>query len=86
MEISFDPKKDAWTKRERGISLSLGAKVIAHATVRFLDERFDYGEDRIIAFGYVEKRLYVCVYTMRGDVFHIISVRKANDRETRKYG
>ena len=86
MKITFDPKKDEWTRRERGLSLALGAEIIANATVRFLDTRFDYGEDRVLAYGYVRKRLHVCVYTLRGDRYHIISVRKANDREVQKYG
>ncbi len=86
MRISFDPRKDEWTRRERGFSLSLGREVIANTVTRFIDDRFDYGEERIVAFGYVDRRLYACVYTMREDAYHIISVRKANDREQRKFG
>jgi uncharacterized DUF497 family protein len=33
----------------------------------------------------VEKRVWVCVFTMRNDVYRIISVRKANGRETKRY-
>jgi uncharacterized DUF497 family protein len=46
MKISFDPKKEEWTRRERGLSLALGAEIIANARVRYMDERFDYGENR----------------------------------------
>jgi uncharacterized DUF497 family protein len=30
--------------------------------------------------------LHVCVYTVREDTFRMISVRKANDREIKRYG
>ncbi|MEO5325721.1 BrnT family toxin [Mesorhizobium sp. CC13] len=86
MKISFDPGKDEWTRAERGFSLALGAEVIRNKVTTFLDDRQDYGEDRFVTFGYVEARLYVCVFTMRDTVFHIISVRKANDREIARYG
>ena len=86
MKITFDPKKDEWTRRERGLSLALGAKIIANAVVIEVDDRKNYGEDRLIAYGHVEKRLHICVFTMRHDVTRIISVRKANEREIRKYG
>jgi len=35
--------------------------------------------------GKTEGRLFVVVYTMRGDVIRIISARKANQREEKKY-
>jgi uncharacterized DUF497 family protein len=34
----------------------------------------------------VAGRLHVCVYTVRADGPRIISVRKANDRERKRYG
>lgn len=86
MKISFDPNKDEKTRRERGFSLAIGETVISNAVTTFLDDRFDYGEDRFVAFGYVGERLFVCVFTMRDATHHIISVRKANDREITKYG
>ena len=86
MKISFDPKKDEQTREARGFSLAVGAEVISNQAALIVDDRRDYGEERLISFGYVDKRLYVCVYTVRGDALHIISVRKANEREIRKYG
>ena len=47
--------------------------------------RFDYVEERFVAYGMVEGRVWVCVFTPRNEVCRIISVRKANDRETRRY-
>ena len=49
------------------------------------DIRTDYGEERIQAIGLVQKRLHVLVYTERQGRLRIISFRKANDREVRRY-
>lgn len=43
----------------------------------------DYGESRINAFGLIAGRLFACTYTMRGEVYRIISVRKAIRQEQR---
>jgi uncharacterized DUF497 family protein len=47
------------------------------------DDRRDYGEIRFNAFGLVNGRLFVCAYTMRGQTYRLISVRKASKREQR---
>lgn len=45
----------------------------------------DYGEDRFVAIGMVEDVLITVVYTERGKRIRIISARKANTHEQRKY-
>ena len=50
-----------------------------------LDSRFIYGEDRYLALGRVDDRVLTIVYTMRNDAIRIISARKANSREVKKY-
>ena len=47
------------------------------------DDRHD--EARWIAIGFVGPRLHVVAYTARGDVIRVISLRKANQREERRY-
>lgn len=49
------------------------------------DDRFDYGESRYRAMGYIGDRLHVVVFTPRGDAVHVISFRKANKREVKSY-
>ena len=44
-----------------------------------------YGEMRWLAIGYIGSRLHVVVYAERGDNIRIISLRKANAREERRY-
>ena len=50
-----------------------------------LDSRFLYGDDRYLARGRVDGRVLTVVYTMRNDAIRIISARKANSREVKKY-
>lgn len=49
------------------------------------DTRRDYGEQRFVATGRIGLRLHVLVFTPRGEVVRVISLRKANSREVRRY-
>jgi uncharacterized DUF497 family protein len=81
MSISFDPAKRARTLAERGLDFADAAEVFAGTTAEAEDTREDYGETRTICFGLLRGRLVQVVYTPRGADRHIISMRKANDRE-----
>ena len=79
--ITFDPAKRARTLAERGLDFADAAEVFAGLTAEAEDNREDYGETRVICFGLLRGRLVQVVYTSRGADRHIISMRKANDRE-----
>jgi uncharacterized DUF497 family protein len=81
MRITFDPAKRDKTLAERGLDFADAALVFAGITLEVEDTRKQYGEPRIICYGYLEKRLVVVGYTPRGEDRHIFSMRKANDRE-----
>ena len=49
------------------------------------DRRRDYGETRLRAFGVIGGRLHCLVFTPRGGQVHVISLRKANARESARY-
>ncbi len=49
------------------------------------DNRKDYREQRYSALGVIGTRLYCLIYTLRNDVKRIISLRKANLREVKRY-
>jgi len=53
--------------------------------IEIVDGRRNYREIRIRCLGEIDGRVYVVVYTWRGDNRRIISARKANGRETRTY-
>jgi uncharacterized protein len=85
MRITFDPAKRAWTLAERQLDFAEASDVFAGATIDIPDIRRDYGEDRIMSVGYLDGRMVVVVWTQRGDGRHVISMRKANDREKARY-
>lgn len=51
----------------------------------WLDTRKEYGEIRIIALALIKTRLFYVVFTDRGGHRRIISLRKANAREVKRY-
>ena len=49
------------------------------------DQRWDYGEERFRALGVVDKKVFVVVFTRRLRAIRIISARRANSREVKRY-
>lgn len=86
MTITFDPPKRDRTLSERGLDFADAAEVFDGVTIDGPDDRLDYGEPRIITVGHLRGRMVVIVWTPRGDARHIISMRKANDREQARFG
>jgi uncharacterized DUF497 family protein len=85
MQISYDPAKRDQTLALRGIDMADAGEVLTGLCVTVEDERFDYGETRLISVGYLRGRMVVIVWTPRDDGARIISIRKANDREIERY-
>ena len=81
MRVSFDADKRDRTLKDRGLDFEDAKLVFAGVTVEIEDTRRDYGERRIICFGYLRSRLVVVGYTPRGAARHVFSMRKANARE-----
>ncbi len=84
MRISYDPAKRAATLQERGLDFEDAAAVFAGLTYEIEDTRRDYGEVRMVCYGYLAERMVVC-YTPRGRAHHVFSMRKANEREQAHY-
>jgi uncharacterized DUF497 family protein len=51
MEITFDPAKREATLANRGLDFADAAIVFAGPTFDAIDDRFDYGEERILTVG-----------------------------------
>ena len=86
MRISYDPNKRQKTLDERGLDFEDAPVVFAGLTWEIEDTRQDYGEMRLICFGYLAGRMVVIGYTPRGTTRHIFSMRKANEREQDRIG
>ena len=86
MRITYDPRKREWTLQHREVDFVDAEKVFAGPTFDQVDDRRDYGEVRIVTVGRLDGRMVIVVWTQRGDTRHVISMRKANDREKARYG
>ena len=85
MTVEFDEAKRAKTLEERGLDMARAGEVFDGDTLTVEDARIDYGETRYITVGFLDERMVVLVWTQRGDIYRIISMRKANDREKAVY-
>jgi uncharacterized DUF497 family protein len=80
IRFEFDAVKDVENRRKHGFPLEAGALVIERAVYFEMDDSSD--EPGWRAYGRVNGRAMMCVYTMRPNESHrIISVRKATKRE-----
>lgn len=85
MEVTYDPRKNERNIRERGLSFER-VWYFQFETAWFIaDKRRDYGEIRIRAFGYIDARLHALVFTMTDEILRVISLRRANRREVKRY-
>ncbi len=87
MRLTFDPAKRTATLEERGLDFADAPEVFAGTVIDIPDRRINYGEDRVITIGFLRARMVVVVWRSVGeDARRIISMRKANDREQRRFG
>ncbi|RYF76084.1 MAG: BrnT family toxin [Comamonadaceae bacterium] len=85
MRIEFDPAKDASNQEKHGQSLALAAGLDWNEALVWADERYDYGELRMIALAPDTGILYCVAFVDRGETRRIISLRRANRREVKHY-
>jgi hypothetical protein len=85
MDITYDTVKDATNTEKHGVSLAAAAEFEWDEALAWSDDRQNYGEARMCAIGYIGVRLYYVVYVDRENVRRIISLRKANSREVKRY-
>ena len=81
MLVTYDPAKRKATLDERGLDFKDAEIVFAGPTFEVEDVRRNYGEVRVLCFGFLHGRVVVVGYTPRGADRHVFSMRKANDRE-----
>jgi uncharacterized protein len=85
MEIKYDPRKNERNIRKRGLSFERVSDFEFEMAWFVEDQRQDYGETRIRAFGYLDGRLHSLVFTLTGAALRVISLRRANRREVKRY-
>jgi len=84
-KITFDPTKCEANWQKHGISLKLAESIDWSEVWCAPDDRRDYRELREIGYAQMDGQLYCVVFTQRGDMFRVISLRRANSREVKRY-
>jgi hypothetical protein len=86
MNFEWDEAKSEACFRGRGFDFAYAASAFADPKrIIRQDVRFGYSEERYQLIGRIGSRLFVVVYTPRHDAIRIISARKANAREVKRY-
>jgi len=85
MPFEWDAAKNRANIRKHGIDFADAARIFDGLVLERADDRFDYGEERIVAVGEVEGRTILVVYSRRGGNRRIISARKASRNERQSY-
>ena len=89
MNVTFDQAKDAANLAKHGVSLTEAAGFEWGTAVVWPDTRRDYGEARMVALGYIGMCIMALVFVDRPPEQpterRIISLRKANSREVKRY-
>lgn len=85
MEFEWDERKNDLNIQKHGVSFLSAARVFDGSVFTFIDNRKDYGEIRYVSVGRVEDTELYVVYAIRNRRLRIISARRANRNERRKY-
>ena len=85
MQIEYDAEKNARNIRERGLSFDRVAGFDFEGALFSVDGREDYGEVRYVGIGLLGDRVHVLCFTEGNAGIRVISFRKANAREVKRY-
>ena len=85
LNIVFDHSKNEINIQQHQISLNDAVHFEWDHAITWRDLRRDYGEHRMAGLGYIGNRLFFIVFVDRRDQRRVISLRKANQREVKRY-
>jgi uncharacterized protein len=85
VRISFDPSKNERNLRLRGLGFERAADFSFDSAVFVVDDRKEYPETRYVALGLLGDRVHVLCFTETAEGIRVISFRKANPREVKRY-
>jgi uncharacterized DUF497 family protein len=88
MEIDFDPEKHSANQNDPSRQLGFDRVHDFDWSTAVINEdvRYAYPERRFVVVGYLDGRLHVLCFTPITGGIRVISFRRANSREARKYG
>lgn len=86
MNFEWDERKNEINIDKHGFDFADAYRIFDLPMIVELDERYDYGEDRLIGTGMLDGRVVVIAYTEPDEqTIRIISLRKALSHERKCY-
>ncbi len=85
MKVDFDGAKRTQTLIDRGLDFADAYKIFDGTEVTLRDDRFEYPEPRFQTYGMFDNRLVMVAWTPIAGGIRVISMRRCNDRELRKF-
>lgn len=85
MDIDYDQNKNQSNINKHNIDFEQAHYFDWDSSITEVDSRQDYGETRLNTLGFLNGRLHLMTFTIRGNVIRVISLRKANKREIKHY-
>lgn len=85
MKITYDPNKNQRNIEQRGLPFDLIKLLDWETALIWQDCRFNYPEPRYSVLGLIEERLHFANFTPTQEGIRVISFRKANQREVKRY-
>jgi uncharacterized protein len=85
MKYEWDEAKNRRNFAKHGLSFADAEIVFSGPCVTFEDDRFDYGEERLLTLGLLAGRVVIIAHSPRDEATRIISMRKGNRREQKIY-
>jgi len=85
MDFEWDLVKSRRNETERGLPFELAMLLFEGPLLERVDDRQPYGSIRVRAIARIAQVILHCVYTVRGDVRRIISLRYASRKERDAY-
>ena len=83
--IGWDERKRRTNLKKHGFDFVDAEEVFTGVTFTYEDDRFPYGEQRLVTLGLLRGVVVSIVHTEQKDHLHIISMRKATKREREIY-
>ena len=83
--VTWDEPKQKLNLRDHGLDFAGCELVFDGPVVTKEDDRLAYGEQRINLLGVLAGQVVHMTYTERGEVLHVISLRRATKYEARDY-
>jgi len=85
MRFEWDEAKRRINLTRHGIDFADVPQAFDRLTADLLDERYDYGEERLFTLGLLNGEVIAIGYTQTGDLIRLITARRASRNEEIKY-